>query len=65
LNNGENMKMGDLIHDLDEEEIGIIMEVIDEETFTILWPYDDDMEIMKIWEIYYVDSIFEEDTFCP
>ena len=59
------MKMGDLIHDLDEEEIGIIMEVIDEETFTILWPYDDDMEIMKIWESYYVDSIFEEDTFCP
>ena len=63
------MKMGDLIRDLDEEEIGIIMEVIDEETFTILWPYsapyDDDMEIMKIWEIYYVDSLFEEGTFCP
>lgn len=58
------MKIGDLVHDYGEE-VGIIMEVIDEDTVVVLWPYDEEMETIKTWQLYLLDSLFEKDIFCP
>ena len=60
------MRVGDLVREhLIMDEVGIVMEVIDDETIVVLWPYDKETETMYIWQVSVLDSLFEEDSFCP
>ena len=53
------MQIGDLVHDFGQE-VGVIMEVIDEETVVVLWPYDYELETIKTWQLGVMDSLFGE-----
>ena len=60
------MRVGDLVREhLIMDEVGIVMEVIDDETIVVLWPYDNETETMYIWQVSVLDSLFEADSFCP
>ena len=61
------MRVGDLVREhLIMDEVGVVMEVIDDETIVVLWPYDEETETMKTWQVYWLDSLFfDEDSFCP
>ena len=60
------MRVGDLVREhLIMDEVGIVMEVIDDETIVVLWPYDKETETMYIWQVSVLVSLFEEDSFCP
>ena len=60
------MRVGDLVREhLIMDEVGIVMEVIDDEMIVVLWPYDKATETMYTWQVSVLDSLFEEDSFCP
>ena len=60
------MRVGDLVREhLIMDEVGIVMEVIDDEMIVVLWPYDKETETMYTWQVSVLDSLFEADSFCP
>ena len=52
------MKIGDLVKE--HNKIGVVMDIIDEDTIHVLWPYDEDgyVEEIGMCLVEYVDSLF-------
>ena len=60
------MRVGDLVREhLIMDEVGIVMEVIDDEIIIVLWPSDKETETMYTCQVSVLDSLFEADSFCP
>lgn len=54
------MQVGDLVLDLFGDEVGIIMEVLGEHAFSVLWDSEEYPVIENEWTIKYLDSLFLE-----